>query len=97
MDIDSNEIPIYGQQRSARSGYFESTYNHPVRLFQSHGGQLRLAPFPADDWEELSIASSPVQGDIGLFSDRPVSHFFVERPSLRLKTRFKRTAAGAVP
>ena len=34
LDIDSTEIPVYGEQeQSANNGHFESTCYHPLLLF----------------------------------------------------------------
>jgi len=41
LDIDSTEIPVYGQQEnSAYNGHFESTCYHPLLLFNSEGDCL---------------------------------------------------------
>ena len=38
LDMDSTEIPVYGQQdQSAYSGHFESTCYHPLLLFNRNG------------------------------------------------------------
>jgi hypothetical protein len=61
LDIDSTEIPVYGQQEnSAYNGHFESTCYHPLLLFNSEGDCLaaRLRPgnvHSADDWEEVLL------------------------------------------
>jgi hypothetical protein len=40
-DMDSTEIPVYGQQeQSAYNGRFESTCYHPLLLFNRHGDCL---------------------------------------------------------
>src|ERR1700680_156117 len=47
LDIDSTEIPVYGQQeQSAYNGHFESTCYHPLLLFNREGDGLaaKLAP-----------------------------------------------------
>jgi len=46
LDMDSTEIPVYGQQEnSAYNGHFESTCYHPLLLFNGEGdclaGKLR--------------------------------------------------------
>jgi len=46
LDMDSTEIPVYGQQEnSAYNGHFESTCYHPLLLFNREGdclaGKLR--------------------------------------------------------
>jgi len=61
LDIDSTEIPVYGQQeQSAYNGHFESTCYHPLLLFNREGDCLaaKLRPgnvHSADDWEELLL------------------------------------------
>ena len=41
LDMDSTEIPVYGEQeQSAYNGYFESTCFHPLLLFNSEGNCL---------------------------------------------------------
>ena len=41
LDMDSTEIPVYGQQEhSAYNGYFESTCYHPLLLFNGEGDCL---------------------------------------------------------
>jgi hypothetical protein len=38
LDMDSTEIPVYGQQEnSAYNGHFESTCYHPLLLFNGEG------------------------------------------------------------
>src|SRR5271169_1509576 len=61
LDIDSTEIPVYGnQEQSAYNGHFESTCYHPLLLFNREGDCLaaKLRPgnvHSADDWEELLL------------------------------------------
>jgi len=61
LDIDSTEIPVYGQQEnSAYNGHFESTCYHPLLLFNSAGDCLaaKLRPgnvHSADDWEGVLL------------------------------------------
>ena len=58
-DMDSTEIPVYGQQEhSADNGHFESTCDHPLLLFNREGDCLaaKLRPgnvHSAEDWDEL--------------------------------------------
>jgi len=41
LDMDSTEIPVYGQQEnSAYNGHFESTCYHPRLLFNREGDCL---------------------------------------------------------
>jgi hypothetical protein len=59
LDMDSTEIPVYGQQeRSAYNGHFESTCYHPLLLFNREGDCLAAKLWPgnvhrAEGWEEL--------------------------------------------
>ena len=59
LDMDSTEIPVYGEQeQSAYNGHFESVCYHPLLLFNQHGGCLaaKLRPgnvHSAEDWDEL--------------------------------------------
>ena len=61
LDIDSTEIPVYGQQeQSAYNGHFESTCYHPLLLFNREGDCLaaKLRPgnvHSADDWQEVLL------------------------------------------
>src|SRR5450759_1695771 len=61
LDMDSTEIPVYGEQeQSAYNGHFESTCYHPLLLFNREGDCLaaKLRPgnvHSADDWEELLL------------------------------------------
>ena len=57
LDMDSTEIPVYGEQdQSAYNGHFESTCYHPLLLFNSDGDCVaaKLRPgnvHSADGWE----------------------------------------------
>jgi hypothetical protein len=43
LDMDSTEIPVYGQQEhGAYNGHFESTCYHPLLLFNRAGGNMSL-------------------------------------------------------
>lgn len=61
LDMDSTEIPVYGQQEeSAYNGHFESTCYHPLLLFNGEGDCLaaKLRPgnvHSAEGWEELLL------------------------------------------
>jgi hypothetical protein len=61
LDMDSTEIPVYGQQEnSAYNGHFESTCYHPLLLFNREGDCLaaKLRPgnvHSADEWEGLLL------------------------------------------
>jgi hypothetical protein len=49
LDMDSTEIPVYGEQEhSAYNGHFESTCYHPLLLFNGEGDCLtaKLRPHP---------------------------------------------------
>ena len=71
LDMDSTEIPVYGQQEdSAYNGHFESTCYHPLLLFNGEGDCLaaKLRPgnvHSADDWEELLIPEIKRQQKLG--------------------------------
>jgi hypothetical protein len=61
LDMDSTEIPVYGQQANgAYNGHFESTCYHPLLLFNREGdclaAKLRSGNVhSAEDWEELLL------------------------------------------
>jgi hypothetical protein len=61
LDMDSTEIPVYGQQeQSAYNGHFESTCYHPLLLFNGEGDCLgaKLRPgnvHSAEDWAGLLL------------------------------------------
>jgi hypothetical protein len=61
LDMDSTEIPVYGQQeQSAYNGHFESTCYHPLLLFNREGDCLaaKLRPgnvHSADGWEDMLL------------------------------------------
>ena len=61
LDMDSTEIPVYGQQeQSSYNGHFESTCYHPLLLFNGEGDCLgaKLRPgnvHSAEDWQELLV------------------------------------------
>jgi hypothetical protein len=71
LDMDSTEIPVYGQQeQSAYNGDFESTCYHPLLLFSREGDCLaaKLRPgnvHSADDWEELLLPEIERQQKLG--------------------------------
>src|ERR1700687_1533441 len=62
LDMDSTEIPVYGQQEQrAYNGHFESTCYHPLLLFNYEGDCLvaKLRPgnvHSAEGWEEMLLA-----------------------------------------
>jgi len=61
LDMDSTEIPVYGEQEnSAYNGHFESTCDHPLLLFNREGDCLaaKLRPgnvHSADGWEDMLL------------------------------------------
>jgi hypothetical protein len=61
LDIDSTEVPVYGQQeQSAYNGHFESTCYHPLLLFNRQGDclEVRLRPgnvHSAEDWDRVLL------------------------------------------
>ena len=71
LDMDSTEIPVYGQQEhSAYNGHFESTCYHPLLLFNGEGDCLaaKLRPgnvHSAEDWEELLLPEIERQQELG--------------------------------
>jgi hypothetical protein len=71
LDMDSTEIPVYGQQEnSAYNGHFESTCYHPLLLFNREGDCLaaKLRPgnvHSADDWEEMLLPEIERQQKLG--------------------------------
>src|SRR5881628_1883051 len=71
LDMDSTEIPVYGQQeQSAYNGHFESTCYHPLLLFNREGDCLaaKLRPgnvHSAEDWEEVLLPEIERQQELG--------------------------------
>ena len=71
LDMDSTEIPVFGQQEnSAYNGHFESTCYHPLLLFNREGDCLaaKLRPgnvHSTDDWEELLLPEIERQQKLG--------------------------------
>jgi hypothetical protein len=71
LDMDSTEIPVYGQQEnSAYNGHFESTCYHPLLLFNAEGDCLaaKLRPgnvHSAEDWAELLLPEIERQQELG--------------------------------
>jgi hypothetical protein len=71
LDMDSTEIPVYGQQEgSAYNGHFESTCYHPLLLFNREGDCLaaKLRPgnvHSADGWEEMLLPEIERQQKLG--------------------------------
>jgi hypothetical protein len=71
LDMDSTEVPVYGQQeQSAYNGHFESTCYQPLLLFNREGDCLaaKLRPgnvHSADDWEELLLPEIERQRKLG--------------------------------
>ena len=71
LDMDSTEIPVYGQQeQSAYNGHFESTCYHPLLLFNREGDCLaaKLRPgnvHSAEGWEELLLPEIERQQEQG--------------------------------
>jgi len=61
LDIDSTEIPVYGQQeQSAYNGHFEATCYHPLLLFNREGDCLAVKLRPgnvhsAEDWDAVLL------------------------------------------
>src|SRR5665811_2245319 len=71
LDMDSTEIPVYGEQaQSAYNGHFESTCYHPLLLFNRAGDCLaaKLRPgnvHSAEGWEELLLPEIERQQRMG--------------------------------
>ena len=71
LDMDSTEIPVYGQQEnSAYNGHFQSTCYHPLRLFNREGDCLaaKLRPgnvHSAEEWGELLLPEIERQQKLG--------------------------------
>ena len=71
LDMDSTEIPVYGEQEnSAYNGHFESMCYHPLLLFNRDGDCLaaKLRPgnvHSAEDWEELLLPEIERQQKLG--------------------------------
>jgi hypothetical protein len=71
LDMDSTEIPVYGQhEQSAYNGHFESTCYHPLLLFNREGDCLaaKLRPgnvHSADDWKEQLLPEIERQQKLG--------------------------------
>jgi Transposase DDE domain group 1 len=61
LDIDSTEIPVYGEQeQSAYNGHFEATCYHPLLLFNREGDCLAVKLRPgnvhsAEDWDRVLL------------------------------------------
>src|SRR5712664_1902804 len=71
LDMDSTEIPVYGEQeQGAYNGYFESTCFHPLLLFNGEGDCLaaKLRPgnvHSAEGWEEVLLPEIERQQRMG--------------------------------
>src|SRR5271167_1538213 len=71
LDMDSTEIPVYGEQeQSSYNGHFESTCYHPLLLFNREGdclaAKLRSGNVhSADGWEELLLPEIERQQRVG--------------------------------
>jgi len=71
LDMDSTEIPVYGEQEhSAYNGHFESTCYHPLLLFNGEGDCLEAKLRPgnvhsAEDWEEVLLPEIARQQELG--------------------------------
>jgi hypothetical protein len=71
LDMDSTEIPVYGEQeQNAYNGHFEFTCYHPLLLFNRDSDCLaaKLKPgnvHSAEDWEELLLPEIEWQQKLG--------------------------------
>jgi hypothetical protein len=78
LNMDSTEIPVYGQQeQSAHNGHFESTCQHPLLLFNREGDCLAAKLRPgnvhgAEDWERLLLPENERQQKLGKKVAAPV-------------------------
>jgi len=56
LDMDSTEIPVYGQQeQSSYNGHFESTCYHPLLLFNGEGDCLAGKLRPGNCWQRHPV------------------------------------------
>ena len=71
LDMDSTEIPVYGEQeQSAYNGHFESVCYHPLLLFNRDGDCLAAQLRPgnvrsAEGWEKLLLPEIERQQRMG--------------------------------
>jgi len=71
LDMDSTEIPVYGdQEQSAYNGHFESTCYHPLLIFNGEGdclaAKLRSGNVhSAEAWEEVLLPEVERQQELG--------------------------------
>jgi hypothetical protein len=71
LDMDSTEIPVYGEQeQSAYNRRFESTCYHPLLLFNGDGDCLAAELRPgnvhsAEGWEEVLLPEIERQQEMG--------------------------------
>jgi hypothetical protein len=71
LDMDSTEIPVDGrQEQSADHGHFESTGDHPLRLFNRAGDGLAVTLRPgnvpsAEGWEARLVPELERQQEQG--------------------------------
>jgi hypothetical protein len=71
LDMDSTEIPVYGdQEQSAYNGHFESTCYHPLLIFNGEGDCLaaKLRPgnvHSTEAWEEVLLPEVERQQELG--------------------------------
>ena len=91
LEMDSTEIPVYGQQEeSAYHGHFESTCYHPLLLFHREGDCLaaKLRPgnvHSAAGWAELllpEIERQQKQGNEVVFRAGPRGHPAFAKPEI---------------
>jgi hypothetical protein len=110
LDMDSTEIPVYGQQeQSAYNGHFESTCYHPLLLFNREGDCLaaKLRPgnvHSADDWEELLLPEIERQQKLGkevvfrgdAASAKPEIYVALEERGVKYAIRYQRPSPLAL-
>ena len=64
LDLDSTEIPVYGQQeQSAYNGHFETTCYHPLLLFNREGDCLAAKLRPGNVQQRRAVGGRAPAGD----------------------------------
>ena len=91
LDMDSTEIPVFGEQEnSAYNGHFESTCYHPLLLFNGKGDCLasKLRPgnvHSAEGWEDMLLPEIERQQKAGkevVFRAGPGGHPAFAKPDI---------------
>src|ERR1035437_10302172 len=104
LDMDSTEIPVYGQQEnSAYNGHFASTCYHPLLLFNAEGDCLaaKLRPgnvHSAEDWEKVLLPEIERQQGMGReVTSRADAAFAKPSSTRRWKNRACSTPSASRP